>query len=241
MTDRDDDPELDELARALRAVTADAPPATVASTRARLVASARRRAAPSWALAAAAGLAIVLGGSTVWALFTGRIPLGSSEAPARPVEVEPPRAVAPAHAGSRRRAAPETPPVIAPAPVPEPSAREVEAPPPPRVVERRPARALERPAIDPAERRAYDAAHALHFDEGDWPAAIGAWDAYLASYPRGRFGLEARYNRALALVHAGRTAEAREALAPFAEGRFGAYRRTEASALLDALAPEPPR
>lgn len=250
MIDRDDDPELDDLMRALRATTLGAPPSTVASTRARVVASARRRSAgPSWALAAAALLAIVLGGSTVWAFFTGRLPFGADGAPAGLERGEPQGAVdrTPAPTRVPEPSVPEpsvpepsvpealAPEVLAPetlapeAPAPEAVAPEV-APSPRR-------REAVRP-IDPAERRAYDAAHALHFGAGDWPAAIDAWDAYLASFPRGRFGLEARYNRALALVRAGRVDEARVALTPFAEARFGAYRRTEARALLEALGPE---
>lgn len=239
MIDRDDDPELDALARALRAETLDAPASTVASTRTRVVASAKRRSGgPSWALAAAAMLAIVLGGSTVWAFFTGRLSFGEGDAPVEEVR---PRSAEPEQTSRQPRSAPREEPVIV-APEPEPPEHsqrehavvpEVEpAPPAPE------GRTAERP-IDPAERRAYDAAHALHFDSGDWPAAIDAWSSYLASFPRGHFVLEARYNRALALVRAGREEEARAALAPFAEGRYGAYRRSEARSLLEALAPEP--
>lgn len=289
-----DDPELDELARALRAMTDAAPASTVASTRARVVASAKGRSGgPSWALAAAIGLAVVLGGSTVWALFTGRIgwePDASPVRAARAVDVEGGRGrnganepmrdhEAPARvgegeavsAGRGAAADPASDAALEPSDEPDrgrapraaarPNGGELDASrergarsAPPRersegrsatkasgevdVARARPAEAEPRrePAsIDPAERRAYDAAHALHFGQGDWPRAIRGWDAYLGEFPRGRFGLEARYNRALALVHAGRLDEAREALRPFAEGSFGAYRRSEARALLDAL------
>ncbi len=85
------------------------------------------------------------------------------------------------------------------------------------------------------EESLYSAAHQAHFVARDPAAALRAWDEYLAAYPDGRFALEARYNRALALVRLGRTGEARAALAPFADGRNGGYRQTEARALLDAL------
>jgi TolA-binding protein len=86
-----------------------------------------------------------------------------------------------------------------------------------------------------AEESAYEAAHRVHFTERDPTKALAAWDAYLSTYPDGRFALEARYNRALALVRLGRTEEARAALGPFADGRYGAYRRVEARDLIDAL------
>jgi len=245
VNERNDDAELDELARALRAVTREAPPSTVSATRARVVASAKRRGGgPPLALAAAAALAIVLGGSTVWAFFTGRLPFGGDDAPVR----EEPAPVAPEEehpAKTGRAPAPAVepqlePPAVEAEPEPtetEPAALEPEVRRAEPVIEH--VERSEPPPIDPAERRAYDRAHALHFDAGDWPAAIDAWDAYLAAFPRGRFRLEARYNRALALVRTGRVAEAREALEPFAEGRFGRYRRTESRALLEALSAEP--
>jgi hypothetical protein len=48
---------------------------------------------------------------------------------------------------------------------------------------------------------------------------------------------EARYNRAIALARLGRNAEAAAALEPFARGDYGAYRQSEANALLNALRP----
>lgn len=83
-------------------------------------------------------------------------------------------------------------------------------------------------------------AHRLHFTERDPARALVAWDRYLAAAPRGRFVPEARYNRALALVRLGRRAEAEEELSTFAAGAYGAYRRDEAKALLDALAGRAP-
>ncbi len=87
-----------------------------------------------------------------------------------------------------------------------------------------------------ADLAAYRKAHALHFVEKRWDAALDAWNAYLAANPKGTFALEARYNRAICLVKLGRKAEARVALTPFADGLVGGgYRQTEAKALLDAL------
>lgn len=81
----------------------------------------------------------------------------------------------------------------------------------------------------------YEAAHDAHFVARDPSRALGAWDAYLAKYPNGRFAPEAKYNRALSLVRLGRRDEAREALAPFADGAHGDYRKREARKLLDTL------
>ncbi len=78
----------------------------------------------------------------------------------------------------------------------------------------------------------YLEAHRAHFDERDYARAVAAWDAYLAQSPRGRLSPEARYNRALALMHLRRFDEARAALTPFAEGLENGYRRDEATRLL---------
>jgi len=86
-----------------------------------------------------------------------------------------------------------------------------------------------------AELELYRAAHRAHFSGQDSAAALSAWDAYLAKSPKGRFALEARYNRALCLVRLDRKAEARSALEPFARGAFGGYRKREAGELLEAL------
>ncbi len=91
------------------------------------------------------------------------------------------------------------------------------------------------PAASDPSHELYRTAHRLHFSGGDRAAALEAWDAYLRAAPNGRFAMEARYNRALCLVQLGRRSEARAALEPFAEGRFGGYRKSEAQSLLDAL------
>ncbi|MCU0686932.1 MAG: hypothetical protein MUF34_32580 [Polyangiaceae bacterium] len=81
----------------------------------------------------------------------------------------------------------------------------------------------------------YERAHRAHFGGRDPAAALAAWNAYLAAAPRGRFALEARYNRALTLVRLGRRDEAARALEPFAAGDFGGYRQNEAKRLLPSL------
>lgn len=91
------------------------------------------------------------------------------------------------------------------------------------------------PGISNAERATYGEAHAAHFVQRDPAAALRAWDAYLADYPRGSFALEAHYNRAISLARLGRRQEARSALEPFVHGSFGGYRQAEARTLLDAL------
>ena len=86
-----------------------------------------------------------------------------------------------------------------------------------------------------AEVGAFRAAHDAHFRGADPARALAAWDAYLAAYPRGRLVLEARWNRAIALLKLGHDREARAALAPFAAGAEGEYRQREARHLLDVL------
>jgi hypothetical protein len=92
------------------------------------------------------------------------------------------------------------------------------------------------PATDEAD-ALYRAAHDRHFRGGNPAEAIAAWDAYLAKAPRGRFVPEARYNRALQLLRAGRRSEGLAALEPFARGAFGGYRQADAQKLLEAAAP----
>jgi hypothetical protein len=81
----------------------------------------------------------------------------------------------------------------------------------------------------------YRKAHQLHFSGGSPAAALAAWDGYLAKSPRGRFSAEASYNRAIALARLGRTAEAKAALQPFANGTYGSYRKESAEKLIQGL------
>lgn len=94
--------------------------------------------------------------------------------------------------------------------------------------------------VDPDAHALYQAAHQAHFVTRNPSAALSAWDAYLAAAPRGRFAVEARYNRALCLVRLGRMNEARQTLESFANAPAGSYRQAEARALIDAMnnAPE---
>ena len=133
------------------------------------------------------------------------MPVG--EAPVSPPVTAPPAVTAPPPVTAPPANAPADPPAPAPPPVKE--------------------------TIDPAE-DLYRAAHEAHFRGGNPSAAIAAWDKYLAAAPNGRFAPEARFNRAMALLRAGRRAEGLSALEPFANGSFGGYRKQEAQRLLDA-------
>lgn len=86
----------------------------------------------------------------------------------------------------------------------------------------------------------YRSAHHAHFVERDYGRALSAWDAYLRAAPNGALAPEARYNRALCLVRLHRSDDARAALKPFAEGRYGTYRREDAERLLSVLPAELP-
>jgi hypothetical protein len=154
----------------------------------------------------------------------------------------------------------ETPAAVAtnePAPPPPAVANEPAAPPP---IEARkiPPKTAPRPSAPPPEPEApraatintpepeadrdagtltlYKKAHRLHFQEQKWAQALEAWNDYLREQPNGSLSVEARYNRALALVRLGRRDEARAALTPFARGEVaGGYRAAEAKSLLAAL------
>jgi hypothetical protein len=90
------------------------------------------------------------------------------------------------------------------------------------------------------ELRLYESAHRAHFVDKNAKAALVAWSEYLRQMPRGRFGVEAHYNRALCLVRLGRSAQARQELQQFADGAFGDYRKAEAAALLEQLSAAAP-
>jgi hypothetical protein len=150
-------------------------------------------------------------------------PVAEPVAPPEPVAEEPPA----------RPAAPEMP-RVAPKPAARASASrpEREAPPP--------VESINTPEPE-AERDAgtlflYKKAHKLHFQDQNWAQALDAWNDYLRQEPNGSLSVEARYNRALALVRLGRRDEARAALTPFARGEVaGGYRAAEAKSLLTAL------
>jgi hypothetical protein len=164
----------------------------------------------------------------------------------------PPVASTPATPRSRERAKPpvpaEPPPPVAapiletPPSVPEPPAAEPLAAKPPSTAAKTSAVAppstslpgVGGAAADPSF-DLYRTAHEKHFVDRDYARALGAWDAYLRAAPKGTLAPEARYNRALCLVRLHRNDEARAALEPFASGRYGTYRRSDAEKLLSVL------
>jgi hypothetical protein len=98
------------------------------------------------------------------------------------------------------------------------------------------------PAASEAEISAlYRAAHHAQFSGGDPAFTLTLWDRYLAAAANGSLSPEARYNRAITLLRLGRNSEAASALEPFARGDYGAYRQSEANALLNSVRhPAPP-
>jgi hypothetical protein len=254
----------DALARAACALrdSYDGASADAVATRARVLARAalrrkRRRSAVLLLLPLAAAFVM----SSAWAAVTGRVPdlaalwrralptaprpvVGGLPAPSRdsmedgvvPVASTPLVApVGPAASAPRITPAPslETAPrdPVAPAGESPVSARRAF----PSREASLPSRRAAPDAATDVEESLYADAHRAHFVARDPVAALRGWDAYLRAYPDGRFALEARYNRALTLVRLAQVTEARAALAPFADGSTGGYRRREAQALLDAL------
>ena len=243
------DDELVSLARALRETTTGKAPKPDA-TRAALLRRAPQRANRAVWLMAAAALLMLISVPSAWALYTGYFTPQSERAePQNPIAVEALRAprVVPATPEPPTSEMPTAPVELPSVEVPahevsthevsthEVSTHEVpahEVSTPPATDRRAPSRV--RP-VDAAERATYETAHALHFEARDASGALSAWDAYLARYPAGRFAPEAHYNRALTLVRLGRRDEALDALIPFENGAFGAYRQHEASELRAAL------
>jgi FecR-like protein len=88
------------------------------------------------------------------------------------------------------------------------------------------------PAGEPpdAELRLFRVAHELHFGQGDFAAALDAWNRYLATYPQGTLAQEARYNRAVCLLRLGRSEEAEPDLSSLA-AMPDAFRSREARLL----------
>jgi tetratricopeptide (TPR) repeat protein len=179
-------------------------------------------------------LAAVLAGSTAWSMASGRLPAAWKSAAAY-------FSRAPSPAASEVRSPKASVPAAPIAAVPEPriEAAEVptEAPIAAASIDRsrassKPAR--EKPSSDPFE-PLYQRAHRSHFVDGDYTKALELWNDYLQSDPRGAFALEARYNRAIALLKVGQSTEAAAALRPFADGSYGAYRQREAREIIDAL------
>ncbi len=251
---------LDLATRALREETADGDSSS-RFTRARIMASLhkterRRRSRAAFFLPIAA----VMVGSTAFAASGGNV---SWQRVAQAIGLAKPDSAplaAPPEAPMRRsRGAVAVAKRAEPEPTPEPELEPLEPPKPETVVvtpetkqasvvapepkQRQPAASApasaaptvaDEPTADP-ELESYRAAHRLHFGGGSPAAALAGWDRYLAESPRGRFTLEASYNRAMCLVRLGRNGEARRALEPFADGKYGSYRQVSAKRLLDAL------
>lgn len=212
----------------------------IAATRSRVLESLDRSAARRRRGVGTAIAAIILGTGTLsWAVATGRMDnvmeavglAESVESVTAPIARTRPRRVAttPDVVPATPDAVPETP---APAPETVTAAAPAPEPAPGPAVTRRPLTDRER-----RERALFRTAHDLHFKQRDTVSALAAWDAYLATAPSGKLAVEARYNRALALVRLGMKAEAIAALAPFARGEVlpAGYRQRPARELLRAL------
>lgn len=250
---------LREATRAARDLADGAPP-PAHETRARVLATVRERRRRRLDLVRVlVPLAAVLVASTAWAASTGRLRhvafvVSGYGADASSTAAAAPPARAGLGSAARVLAAPRVlgaapPRVLEDAPVGEPAVPSSSAPVADEPAAAPPAAATtststtaptssrSRGGVDdpPEIRELYAAAHRAHFADRSWAVALAAWDRYLASAPRGRFAVEARYNRALCLARLGRAGEARSALEPFARGAFGGYRREEARALVDAL------
>lgn len=256
---------LEEAFRALREEREqDGKSPAADATLARVLASARtetRRRARVWKLVLP--IAAVLVASSAWAGATGRLAsVWSALTDDASTEAGAPRAAAPSTSPTgipTEVIAPpapvpssDPPPSIAPAPVASqaaPTASVALAPPrasseapsttatpnaaaaPTSTASAAPVASQDALAVDKAD---FEAAYRVHAS-GAPSAAVTAWDDYLTKHPRGRFGPEARYARAVALVRSGQTAAARQALRPFADAAPGAYRRDDALRLLESL------
>jgi TolA-binding protein len=164
-----------------------------------------------------AALAVLLVASASWALATGKI----QKLWRAPVAVE---QVAPTPS------VPSVPPT-APTP-PQKLEAQVELPP---ELPTPPAPPNQTPTIQGVAGVSplYQKAHELYFHDADYDKALVAWDDYLAKEPNGQFSVEARYNRALCLIHLSRFQDAHDALLPFANGEVApaGYRQDEAKRL----------
>ena len=209
----------------------DIVPASGEPTWSRIAGDVRRaRRRRRWIVVMALQLGIGMGGVGVWAAVTGRLPT-ILRPPAAPA-VQPGKAAAHArrHPAARPLASVEPSPAPAPSPAPRIETRSLP--------DGRIGRSHRQPqpvAVESGGSAAdalYRQAHQLHFVRRDFGAALAAWDRYLAT-GAGPLALEARYNRAIALAHLDRRAEAIAALRPFADGETGSYRQTEARALIE--------
>lgn len=231
MTERD---VLAELTRELRddASASSLPSDLVANkTRARVVATVRRRRAVRVVLqsvvTACVGLVFA---STAWAALGGPIPKVASEMVSRLMGNEPAPPAEVRHRRPTRRQDPVAPVVETPVPGPV-----VTVTPP---IDVQPARVEPKVAhsAPPSAATLYSVAHKIHFKDQRYDRAVSAWRDYLRADAHGTFAAEAHYNLAIALIRAGRLAEARRELQPFSDGTYDGYRQEEARALLATLA-----
>jgi hypothetical protein len=241
---------LDRATRALREETRG-DDASARFTRSRIMASAHeQRVKRRTRLAFLLPIAATFVAASAWGAANGKISRAfeavSEVLGVAPSEPPPPAAPKPAQGRSAKAPARTVPPPMPSSEPPTPHTPEPAAAPAPVTPvptrERSPVAAASDPARedrDPAL-ELYRIAHQAHFVDRDSLRALLAWDAYLKAAPNGALALEARYNRALCLVRLHRSSEARAALRPFAAGRFGSYRKKEATDLLDALPPELP-
>ncbi|HEY1550742.1 MAG TPA: hypothetical protein VGG28_23090, partial [Kofleriaceae bacterium] len=125
--------------------------------------------------------------------------------------------------------------IPSPSPSPSPSPIATPTPTPTAIATPTPTPAPRHRASPDAELAAYRIAHEAHFHGDDPAAALAAWDAYLAAYPAGNFAVDARYDRALALIKLQRYDDARAALAPFVAAPAGSYHQADAAKLAGAL------
>jgi TolA-binding protein len=237
---------LKAATRALQDETAD-DAADGRFTRARVMASlhqgkVKRRTRLAFILPIAACLAA----GTAWGAATGRLPAvfhavgqfvgySSQTSEPQPAQRGKPAAKKPAPvvAAPETRAQVPLPAEVTPEPAPV-----VEVKPEPAKVEPQAsgkAVPSSSAAFQDADGDLYRLAHEAHFVNHDYARALSGWNAYLQAAPGGRLATEARYNRAICLLRLGRDAEARQALEPFALGKFGGYRQTEAGELLQEL------
>lgn len=226
---------LSEATRALRE-THENPTDGARFTRSRVMASlqeskVRRRTRLAFLIPIAACFVTL----SAWGAASGKLPK-AIRAVAVAIGFEQPEPPKEPERAPVRRAAPPAPPSAAPAveesPAPEPVQPEPEPAKPATPSSADPAPAAS--VIDPTH-DLYRVAHRAHFVDQNPAAALAAWDEYLKAAPNGRFAVEARYNRALCLARLGRNAEAREALAPFAAGKYDGYRQREAAELSAAI------
>lgn len=233
---------LEQATRALRAET-EGTDDSARFTRSRILRSVhqterRRRSYIAFVLPIAA----VLVGSTAFAASGGNWKsvaraIGLSEpapAPAPPTPTPAPKAVLAAPAPPK----PEPEPQLEPEPEPE-ATPDTKSAAPDTVKATKTSKATKTAPtpedLSDPEIALYRRAHQLHFEGGSPSAALAAWDSYLAKSPRGRFSAEASYNRAITLARLGRTAEAKAALQPFANGSYGSYRKESAAQLIQGL------